>query len=378
MTNFYLYRINPRFDGFLPSKLLERSERRLLRFNWGPYVETLEPGDIILTYFTAPGCTPGVYAIGVVRSVDATTSVGNVRARLLHLSLRDRQPLYPLAGNEALFNRIRTRRRGAEVIVPHESTEEVYRLLATNRDLLRECRKWSIELPGAVRLRIRSLAEVPLIDSLTDFSRVLETSGLLGCYWIRPRQASWIARSPDWLLYVTRLFRAFKSGDMTQSTVLARGVAEQVSGHPWAGDVGAVVGVPLNEAKHDARETDRVAALASEVARELGVQHSPCLRLAGNISRRRYKNLGYTANEFAEDYIGALTVTASPVLRRCARSGRSVLLVDDVYTDGLTTRLVSGALDASLPDLRGRVRIATLGVHAKKRNMSPELIRAWE
>ncbi len=376
MANYYVYRINPSYDGFYPSRLEARSERQILVYNWGTYAETLEPGDIVLTYFTGNGCRAGIYAIALVRSVDPTLSNNNVRARLLHVSTRNDDPLYPVKGNKRLFERIRTRRRGAEVIVPHTCTEDVYGLLSTHEELLRTCRKWKIELPGSVRLGVRGLGQVPLIEPTVDFSTSMESNGIVGCYWIRPTQASWIL-APKWLLFVTRLFRAFKAGDMTHLETLAGAIVRQVRRHAAAAKIGLVVPVPLNDAKRDAGESDRVQLLAKEVSTISRWPISCCLRVSGNISRVRYKKLGRTAREFEDAYNRALSITRLRDLKRVAESDEDVLLIDDVYTDGLTTRLVSQKLINAVPALDGRVRIATLGIHAKKRNLNQELIHTW-
>jgi predicted amidophosphoribosyltransferase len=59
------------------------------------------------------------------------------------------------------------------------------------------------------------------------------------------------------------------------------------------------------------------------------------------------------------------------------RRGGSILLIDDVYTDGLTTATIVDALKQKFPDGTVDVTIATLRIMAKQNNMNRDLIESW-
>ena len=380
MANYYLYRVNTGYDGFLPSLIPDRTSRGIFTYNWGAYVESLEPGDVVLTNFAGAGCRDGIYAVTVIRNIDITKRDGNVRSRLLAYSDEDCRPLIPMNANRSLFSQVRLARpRGAEVIVPDDCEEDVYGLLAENDQLFASVRMRNVILPGAVPYLTRQVGDVPLIDPNGDLSQQLVKAGVLAGYWIRPRQASWIANAPDHLSYITSVFGKFKSGDVSRLLPLAEALYEQIlSAVPDAnGRFGVILPVPLSEKKRKAGEIDRVAGLAKAVSARMGVPFSDALRLDGGISRRLYKNQGKSANQFRRDYLKALVVRQTDYLRACTCAGKEILLLDDVYTDGVTTRTVTEGLTKAFPDHMLRVRIATLGMMAKQKNMDRDLIGSW-
>jgi len=376
LGNYYLYRIDTGYDGFLPSLIPERSERGILRFNWRSYVESLEPDDIVLTYFKGTGCRAGIYAVAAVRQIDVSGREKNVAARLLRFSDRDRAPLIPVRGNEDLFGRIRTRPRGSEVVVPETCEGELLAILQSDEILVAEAARRNIMLPGQVPYGFTAVSQVPLVNLNGDLSTAVQSAGIIAAFWIKPRQASWITRPPRWLPFVTRVFSGFKAGDPSRLDELAQTLAQQVRS-VLSGDIGVVVGVPLNESKRRAGEADRVAELGQRLAAELGVRFSQAFRLDGDVSRRLYKNRGKTTSEFQADYRDALSVIRTTAVADCVRSGRTILLVDDVYTDGVTTALVARALNEVLPNEDLRIRISTLAINAKMGNMDEDLVRCW-
>jgi len=379
LENYFLYRVDTGYDGFLPSRIPERSDRGVLGYNWACYLESLEPGDIVLTYFKGTECRPGIYAVGVVRHVDVTTRRMNVTVRLLRYSADNRAPLLPVRGNETLFQRLRTRPRGSEVIVPETREPDIYRALSADNRLLAEAAKRNVILPGAKPYAVGTVADVPLVDPASDLADPLRRAGLVAGFWVRPQQASWITAPPQWLHFITRAFGRFKAGDALRLDELANALARQVrNAVPNPKQVfGVIVGVPLSESKRQAGEADRVAELGEQVAALLGVPYSDALRLDGAISRRLYKNKGKTTEEFKADYRAALKVMRTTALSECVRSGRTVLLLDDVYTDGVTTGIVAEALREAFPSMAVDIRIATLMINAKKRNMDEDLVESW-
>jgi len=375
---YFIYRINSAYDGFDPSKLRRRAGRGILRYNWGAHVEDIERGDIVLTYFTGNGFTNGIYSLGRVTQVNPAKRRRNVTARLLYVGANG-DPLIARNGNEHLFEHILTRRRGAEVVVPTTCERLLYRALARNEDLLARARRHGVELPGESSVGAIGLSAVPLIKRTRELATDLRDADMIAAYWIRPRQASWLQNSPESLTAISNMFRKFKAGDMSHIEHFAAALARQVRKavrHPRR-VFGAVVGVPLNTSKQARGEVDRVGELAHSVADELRVPYCHALRLDGRISRRLFKLAGRSIEEFRRGYLSRLHVRKQALLRRCAEKSLDILLVDDVYTDGVTTGVVREALHSAFLPYEVNVRVATLGLMTKQRNMDERLVKRW-
>jgi hypothetical protein len=349
-----------------------------LRYNWKAHVEDIERGDMVLTYFTGGSFPRGIYAVGRITRVDPTKVKRNVAARLLYVC-RNREPIVPYSGNEHLFEHILTRRRGAEVVVPATCERLVHRALSRNEDLLARARRHGIELPGESAVGALGLRAVSLIKRTRELSPDLQEQGMIAAYWIRPRQASWLENSPESLTVVTKLFRMFKAGDMSNVEEFAAALARQVrkAVHRPRQTFGAVVGIPLNASKRARGEVDRVAELGRRLADELRLPYCAALRVDGRVSRRLFKLAWRSEEEFREHYLARLHIHKTASLQRCAEKGLDILLVDDVYTDGVTTSVVREALRESFRPWEVGVRVATLGLMAKRRNMDERLARRW-
>ncbi|MCK4849702.1 MAG: hypothetical protein KAT11_00045 [Phycisphaerae bacterium] len=379
MPAYYLYRINSERDGFRPSVIPERVEKGMLRFNWRCYIENLDPGDVILAYFRGQGVRTGIYGVSVVRRIDLTTHHMNVCARLLCHSQDDGKPLIPVRGNEKLFRLIRTRMRGAEVVVPEKADRALFQALSAGTDVVAAARSWKVVLPGDQSYGIRLVSEVPLVELRSDLSHSVQAANLITSFWVRPRQASWMKRPPGWLLFITKVIKSFKSGDTSWLEALAESMFEQIRRvFPKPQErLGVVVGVPLNRQKSAAGEVDRVCALGRRLCSRLSVPFSEVFRLDGDISRRLYKNVGKTVGQFRSDYRINLKVRPTKPLLECIRSGRKILLLDDIYTDGVTTSTIIDVLHEVFPGELVDVQVATLAINAKKNNMEQDLIKNW-
>jgi hypothetical protein len=270
-----MYRINPAYDGFLPSRIPDRTSRGIIRFNWGAYLENLECGDIILFYFRGRDCIAGIYGVAVIRGTDITSHEGNVTARLLKYSCDNYTPLIPVRGNRRLFEKIRTRPRGAEVVVPDTCASTVYAALATHDELIVEADKWNVDLPGASLLRALSLSQIPSVNLGNDLSPGVQSKGLIPTFWIRHRQASWIGSCHPWLLLISSIFDSFKSGDVSRLDYLAGTMVKQIRhAIPRAKDTfAAIISVSLNEKKRSNGEIDRVGELAKCISKKTGVPY---------------------------------------------------------------------------------------------------------
>ena len=99
-----------------------------------------------------------------------------------------------------------------------------------------------------------------------------------------------------------------------------------------------IVPVPLHRFRLLSRRFNQAALLAAGLSRRSGVPHDPFVL---ERRRRTQQQVGLTANERDTNVRGAFTVSAaqSPKI-----AGRSVLLVDDVYTSGATVKAASRAL----------------------------------
>jgi predicted amidophosphoribosyltransferase len=315
----------------------------------------------------------------VVRKVDITSRSANVRARLLAYSVDNRNPLIHASGNGELLDRIRTRRRGAELIVPDDCEQAVYRLLSSVDEISSAAARRNVSLPGAKPPPLSSVSDVPLVELGNELSSGLQEKAAVTAYWIRPSRASWIGRAPYWLSYITRVFNRFKAGDVSRIDVLADGLAAQIRNvFP---DVtyrfGVIVGVPLNEEKRSEGEVDRVAQLAQALSDRIDVPASSPLVQEAGISRRRYKLEGSYDWEFRRDYLASLRVRHTKQLMKCLRAGEDILILDDVYTDGLTMETIIQGLEREFPNRRLSLKVAALGVMAKHRNMDSDLIESW-
>jgi predicted amidophosphoribosyltransferase len=184
-------------------------------------------------------------------------------------------------------------------------------------------------------------------------------------------------KAPAWLQRISHTFRKFKAGDLSHLEVLALSLAKRImklTRQPK--NVGVLLSVPLSEQKQRNGEVDRVRELAKRVSALLGIPYSRSLTLKGGVSRRLFKLRRLPDSRFRECYQRNLSIRHTRHLMNCIDSGRAVLVIDDVYTDGVTTETVMESLKC---EFGGRVRVsaATLGIMAKTKNMNQDLSAAW-
>lgn len=221
-----------------------------------------------------------------------------------------------------------------------------------------------------------SLRDVPVINH-DHRSEALREKRVLAAYWIRPVQATWITRPPEWLQKITRIFHEFKTGDLSKLDHLALAVARVgIAQACKAGRIGVILSVPLNAQKRRMGEIDRVGALARHVSKISGVPYNRSLHLGGQVSRRLYKKRRISNIVFQRRYRHNLRIRRTSGLVKCVKSAQDVLLIDDVYTDGVTTETIAESLRSELGETV-RVGIATLGIMAKARNMNGKAAAAW-
>jgi adenine/guanine phosphoribosyltransferase-like PRPP-binding protein len=368
MPNCFIYRVNTGYDGFTPSKMEERIKHGKIIYNWCAYLEALNKGDMVLTHFSG-SCRPGVYLISTVAGIDIRKKVKNVEGKVI--AMRTDSPLIGKSANPELFGALWNRRRGAELIVPDSLENRVIELIRMSLPYIR--------LPRSFEKILSSISEIPNIDLKRDLSTGLFFP-IIGAFWIRPSQSSWIVNAPEWLSTITASFGKFKGGDTSNVQAFADAMVIQIRKilKTSTQDLSLVCGVPLSEAKKAMGEVDRVEVLARKVAQGLGVPYKRVFLLNGGISRRLYKLSGKNTDDFIKDYSDSLVIKDKKIIEVTANSGRKVLLVDDVLTDGITVSTIMNKCKISEGLDSLNFVVATLGIMTKKRNMAPEVYETWE
>ena len=83
----YLYKIYSQYDGFTPRQIPNRLiEGRFLILGWAKYLDVLRLGDEVWIVFTGRGFEPGVYAQGLVESIDPVRGTIRLRVRAFDVS----------------------------------------------------------------------------------------------------------------------------------------------------------------------------------------------------------------------------------------------------------------------------------------------------
>jgi len=380
MINYFIYRINVNYDGFYPSGIPARRSGNNLLFNWAAYLEALDIGDLVLVYFFGGNSKKGVYALARINRLDLSKNENNVKASLIKFSSDDQEPLIPYENNRDYFDPLfRLRRRGSEISVPSDFENLTYDLLRKSDNILSRCCQLGLILPGSPEFPKFKITQVRLADLEKDVSKNIKEKGIISAYLIRPRQASWILRSPDYVQDITLAFNAFKKGDMSLISVFADALETQLRRNRGnnRSKLSFITAVPLCQHKAKAGETDRVANLAKALALRLGVPYEPLFYLKGRVSRRLYKSLGYSTEKFINDYQQNLLIRRSGMIRELAVSNREMLLVDDVYTDGITTSTIINVCRRILGCENIKVRVVTLGLMIKKGNIGALLMRRF-
>ena len=380
MINYFLYRINADFDGFTPEKIRSRMQSGELAYNWGAYIESINKGDLVLTSFHGRGCERGIYAISRISSIDFSKNKKNVRAKVIHFSSCTQQPLIDTSAYPSIYDSIfKSRMRGAELVVPQPREKQIYGHLAGINGLLERCKKMGVLLPGSPDFPQFDITEAPRIRLDEDVDSWLKEKKLIGTFWIRPKQTPWMTSPSSWLTGISYEFSKFKNGDLTNIELFADALEEQVRSeyNDPQKNFSAILSIPLCKAKHKAGEVDRVMALSQGLSDRLKIPILDCFKLAGNVSRRRYKNEGHSTEHFCEAYKRNLKIFKQSSLKQIAESKKSALLIDDVFTDGATT----GTIISTCQEISGcdklNIVIASLGVMAKKQNLSGALISKW-
>jgi hypothetical protein len=142
------------------------------------------------------------------------------------------------------------------------------------------------------------------------------------------------------------LFRRFKTGEANLAFPLALGIREALAAR-GLDSFDAVVPIPLSPDKEQAGEIHRTRLLAKDLARQLRVPVREALSLSEPTSKRRLRGIdGYSASSFEFAYRRRLVVDDA------VTDYLSILLVDDVCTEGSTIRASCVAVRAKNPSLK--------------------------
>ncbi len=149
-------------------------------------------------------------------------------------------------------------------------------------------------------------------------------------------------------------FRRLRSvsayGDVARKLVQALKYQDRTDLAPWmavwmarAGrellhDATVIVPVPLHPMRYFSRRFNQSAELARALSRESGVRFDPAILTRPKKTRQQ---VGLGANERQDNVRGAFSVSDPHKIKV---AGKSVLLVDDVYTTGATVRSATKAL----------------------------------
>ena len=379
MINYFVYRINANYDDFTPSRIHERMLGNRFVFNWNAYLEALDVGDIVLVHFFGGKCKPGIYAVARIYKYDLTKKSKNVQGTIIDCSTDNKNPLISYEDKKDFFSPLFSlRKRGAEINVPREFENQIYKLLKENENLLNKLNKKNILLPGSPNFPSYDITHTPLINFGKDVSQRIKDNDITCAYFVRPTQASWINNAPEHLAYITYAFNGFKKGDMSNVEFFANALDSQIQRHidGITDSYGLVTGIPLCQDKLAAGEEDRIYNLSEAFAGRIGLPYERLFILDGRISRRLYKKKELSTEKFVADYKQNLTIRKKKILRDLVKSGKGMILIDDVYTDGVTT---STAIEcchdiAGCEDLK--VKVITLGLMVKVANISDKYKRS--
>ena len=180
-------------------------------------------------------------------------------------------------------------------------------------------------------------------------------------FWaVAPRSVAY-GRESRAVAATSELFGRFKVGERNLAFPLALGIRAALR-QLNAGAFEALVPIPLSPDKAKRGELDRTRALADELRLLTGQRVAPALSLSEPISKRA---LGASAATFEAEYARRLLVDPS------VGSLGSVLLVDDVCTNGSTLACAWRALKSAAPSMTiGAVTAAQMTVKSAVANLA--------
>jgi len=331
----YVYKIHSGYDGFTPKRIPERMAGKTLRLGWKRYVDAVEAGDEIWIYFHGPHAFEnGVYAKGIAEDV-----LYDELAVLLRVTeYTTREPLTDAELSTRIGAVVSTRYQQVFVLPEELDAAPVCTVTTT-----------------AASCQLRRCASCPTWKSLPTVNRrILKTPHRLTGKIDRFAPGFWVIPNRSFLYRADRairrgvrrsseLFSRFKMGEEALAFPLALAMHRALAkAHRLDFDV--IVPVPLSPDKAKKNELHRTLVLGKELARLTGAPVREWLTLAAPVSKRRLRTgQGYSASAFEHAY--ATVLEADPRLA----STPTVLLVDDVCTEGSTLRVCADAIRSANP-----------------------------
>lgn len=358
----YLYKINSTYDGFTPQKIEERLEKgTFLIFNWKEYFDEVELGDLVFTYFTGGGVTKGIYLVcKVSKKLDNKKVLGRV------IKYEQEEPLISPSEFAKYENDIITRPIGSVYVIPSFldialedlrkkftiSEIEIKNTANCYRCETKKCAECALLNPNfLIKWDTEVALKIPLIEQV------------VAPFWIIPRQSHWMTKTitehP-----ISRIFYDFKSGYKAYAALFAFGIMKAIENDPRFNGVrfDFILGVPLSPEKKKNNELDRVSELCRILSNELKIPYLPDgLSLTAHITKRECRRLEKTT--FEPDYYAGLKIDVPVSL-----NNKTVLVIDDVMTDGPTLKVISKKIKDSYPDCH--IYGAAAGIMAKQDNMT--------
>lgn len=342
----WLYKIWGGYDGFRPSAIESRLSDGELHLGWAKYADVVEPGDEVWVWFhEAQRFTPGVYAKGIVKSIDPVARQVVLRAQEWHGSKSLTTP------KENLFLApIASPKRRQVFFLPDDfrrfdgCTATDPGALSCAKQRCDYCSYWS-GLPVILRGHVHV---PPLLEG--------RVTAFVPAYWVVGRRSFvWndSARQRPGVRATTDMFYRFKTGEAALAYPLARGMAEALSKRGGL-DADAIVPIPLSPEKVAAGEIHRTMLLAKELSRQIGVPVVDGLRLTAPKGKRLAMNAGQSFAEFRSDYANLLEVGATEL-----SALGTIIVVDDVSTYGNTLRATINAMRSAGVD--AKIVAATAG-----------------
>jgi len=358
----YLYKINSSYDGFTPQKIEERMEKgTFLVFNWREYFDEVGPGDIIFTYFIGSGVKKGIYLICKISKIlDNKRILGRV------LRYDQKEPLISPSEFAKYESNIITRPIGSVYVIPSLldiafedlrkkvtiSEIEIEEKANCYRCTKKNCTECSLLNPNFLIKWDNEVAlKIPFIEQVVS------------PFWIIPRQSHWMKKTIT-AHPISRIFYDFKSGYKAYARLFAFGIMKAIENDARFNNIrfDFILGVPLSPDKKKNNELDRVSELCKILSSETKIPYLPeGLSLTANITKGEYRRLGKST--FEPDYYKALNIVV-PI----SFNDKTILIVDDVITDGPTLKVISKKIRDSYPDCH--IHGAAAGIMAKVDNMS--------
>ena len=333
----FVYKIWSKYDGFTPARISERLQPPgLLELAWKRYLDEVDTDDQVWLHFRGHGGPPSIYARGLVDLIDRDRSLVWVKV-LEHAT----SPLVDGGVGTRIESLVSATRAQVFAIEPDEfgltppdvACDRIGGPATTCAE--RRCDDcpmwWRFEIVRAADLRLPSRMRKAPIQTFAP--------GL----WVRPKRQPRYPPSvlrPD-INEATNLFQRFKAGEENVTYPLAL-AAYKALRRRRATQFDGIVAIPLSPEKKRAKELDRCAGLAREMARLLNAPVFEALSLSSPISKRRMSTDPAT---FERAYAERLEVDRSTLPRGQSR----ILLVDDVCTHGSTLATAARALAASRP-----------------------------